>query len=448
LLCVLAMGKRAVEKTEEEIEAEALAAKKAAKKAKKAAAAAAAEEEAEEEDPAAARKAAKKAKKAAAAAAAEAEAEEEDPDAAALAAKKAAKKAKKAAAAAAAEAEAEEEDPAAKKAAKKAKKAADEEETSAPKKIAKTEEAAPAPKKAEPAPAVPAEDEEFKDETYKCCDCGLDWVDTADDQQFRWDKGFAETPKRCKDCRWAKKVRMEGGDPTAKGKGKGKNKELEVFIGGLPFSTTEDVLRKDFEECGEIVNFRMPYNDEGNSRGIAFCEYATKEGVEKALKFNETEYGGRYLSVRMSGDDKGKGKGKGKDGKGKGNKELEVFIGGLPFSTTEEALKKDFADCGEMVNFRLPLNDEGKPRGIAFIEFKDKESCEKALKFHETDYGGRSISVKMSGDGAKGKGDDKGKGKGKKGKKGKAPSEAFAKNTGCIVAGAGEKKTFADSDSE
>jgi len=435
------MGKRAVEKTEEEIEAEALAAKKAAKKAKKAAAAAAAEEEAEEEDPAAARKAAKKAKKAAAAA--EAEAEEEDPEVAALAAKKAAKKAKKAAAAAAAEAEAEEEDPAAKKAAKKAKKAPDEEETPAPKK-----EAAPAPKKAEPAPAVPAEDEEFKDETYKCCDCSGDWVDTADDQQFRWDKGFAETPKRCKDCRWAKKVRMEGGDPTAKGKGKGKNKELEVFIGGLPFSTTEDVLRKDFEECGEIVNFRMPYNDEGNSRGIAFCEYATKEGVEKALKFNETEYGGRYLSVRMSGDDKGKGKGKGKDGKGKGNKELEVFIGGLPFSTTEEALKKDFADCGEMVNFRLPLNDEGKPRGIAFIEFKDKESCEKALKFHETDYGGRSISVKMSGDGAKGKGDDKGKGKGKKGKKGKAPSEAFAKNTGCIVAGAGEKKTFADSDSE
>jgi len=428
------MGKRAVEKTEEEIAAEELAAKKAAKKAKKAAAAAAAEEEAEEEDPVAAKKAAKAAKKAAAAAAAEAEAEEEeDPEAAALAAKKAAKKAKKAAAAAAVAAEeAEEEEPAPKK----------------------KKEDAPAPKKEEPvpaaAPAKAAEDEEFKDESYKCCDCSEDWVDTAADQQFRWDKGFAETPKRCKDCRWAKKVRMEGGDPTAKGKGKGKgNKELEVFIGGLPFSTTEDVLRKDFEECGTIVNFRMPYNDEGNSRGIAFCEYADKESCEKALKFHETEYGGRYLSVRMSGDDKGKGKGKDGKGKGKGNKEFEVFIGGLPFATTEEALKKDFAECGEIVNFRMPLNDEGNARGIAFVEFKDKEACEKALKFNETDYGGRSLSVKMSGDGGgKGKDGDKGKGKGKKGKKGKAPSESFAKNTGCIVEGAGEKKTFADSDSE
>jgi len=418
---LLTMGKRAAEKTEEEIAAETLAAKKAAKKAKKVAAAAAEEEEVEEDPEVAkaARKAAKKAAKAAAAAAAAEEEEaEEDPEAA-KAARKAAKKAKKAAAAPAAEAEVEEEAPPPKK------------KEEVPKKEA---------------PKSAAEDEEFKDQTYKCCDCGEDWVDTADDQQFRWDKGFAETPKRCKDCRWAKKVRMEGGDPTAKGKGKGKgNKELEVFIGGLPFGTTEDVLRKDFEDCGEIANFRMPLNDEGACRGIAFCEYATKEGVEKALKFDQTDYGGRTLSVRMSGDDKGKGKGKGKDGKGKGNKEFEVFIGGLPFATTEEALKKDFGECGEIVNFRMPLNDEGNARGIAFIEFKDKECCEKALKFHETDYGGRSLSVKMSGDGG-GKG-DKGKGKGKKGKKGKAPSESFAKNTGCMVAGTGEKKTF-DSDSE
>jgi nucleolin len=394
----LAMGKRTVERTEEEIAAEALAAKKAAKKSKKAAAAAAVEDE-----------------------------EEEDPEAVA-AARKAAKKAKKAAAGAAAAEE-------------------DEEEVPAPKQK-KTDKDVPAPKQEEPKPAAAAEDDEFKDQTYKCCDCNEDWIDTAGEQQFRWDKGFAETPKRCKDCRWAKKVRMDGGDPTAKGKGKG-NKELEIFIGGLPYSTTEDVLRKDFEECGEIVNFRMPLNDEGNARGIAFCEYATQEGVEKALKFNETEYGGRYLSVRKSGDDKGKGKGKDGKGKSKGNKELEVFIGGLPFSTTEETLKKDFAECGEIVNFRMPLNDEGNPRGIAFIEYKDKEACDKALKFHETDYGGRSLSVKMSGDGG-GKGDkgDKGKGKGKKGKKGKAPSESFAKNTGCIVAGTGEKKTFADSDSE
>jgi len=325
------MGKR----TAEEIEAEEKAARKAAKKAKKAAAAAA-EEEVDEEAAAAAalaeKKAAKKAKKAAAAAAAEAEPTEEE----AAAARKAAKKAKKAAAAAAAE-----------------------------------EEAAPAPKKspkleAAKAPAAPAaeEDEEFKDNTYKCCDCNEDWIDTAGEQQFRWDKGFAETPKRCKDCRWAKKVRMEGGDPTAKGKGKkgksGGGDVNTVFVRGLPFSVTEEALNKDFGECGEVANLRMPLNDEGSPRGFAFITYSDKEGMDKAMAFNETDYGGRTIFVT---DAAIKPEGKGKDGKDKG----------------------------------------------------------------------------------KGKGKDKGKGKGKKGK---APSEAFAKSTGAMVESTGTKVAFADSDDE
>merc|ERR1711920_498432 len=74
-----------------------------------------------------------------------------------------------------------------------------------------------------------------------------------------------------------------------------------------------------------------------------------------------------------------------------------VFIGGLPFSVEEEALKKDFAECGEIESLRLPMNDEGRPRGIAFVKYKDEKGVEEALKFHETDYGGRTISVRKDG---------------------------------------------------
>lgn len=220
-------------------------------------------------------------------------------------------------------------------------------------------------------------------------------------------------------------------------------------------------MKKDFAECGEIVAFRLPLNDEGNPRGIAFIEFTDKESCDKALKFNETDYGGRWLSVRMSGDDSGKGKGKSKDGKdgkdkgkskGKANKEFEVFVGGLPFSTTEEALKKDFLECGEIERFSMPLNDEGNARGIAFIAYKDKESVDKALKFNGTDYGGRSLTVRMSGDDSgKGKGKDgkgkDGKGKGKKGK-GKATSESASKRDGSMVESTGVKQAFKDSDSD
>merc|ERR1711865_298152 len=187
---------------------------------------------------------------------------------------------------------------------KRAAKAVEEdEEEEMPKKKSRTESEKPKTEdvKMEPAKDAAADDEEWKDNTYKCIDCSEDWVDTSDDQQFRYDKGFAETPKRCKDCRWAKKVRMEGGDPTAKGKGKkGKSSggdENTVFVRGLPFAATEETLNKDFGECGELVSLRMPLNDEGSCRGIAFIKYSDKEGMDKAMKFNKTDYGGRTIFV-------------------------------------------------------------------------------------------------------------------------------------------------------
>merc|ERR1712187_928573 len=137
---------------------------------------------------------------------------------------------------------------------------------------------------------------------------------------------------------------------------------------------------------------------------------------------------------------------------------MGVFVRGLPFATTEETLTKDFAEGGEIVSLRMPLNDEGSCRGIAFIKYSDKESMDKAMKFNETDYGGRTISVTDAADKPEGKGkgkdgkdgkgkDGKSKGKGKKGK-GKAPSEAFAKSSGAMVESTGTKQTFQDSDDE
>lgn len=45
----------------------------------------------------------------------------------------------------------------------------------------------------------------FQDQTLTCRDCGKPFVFTARDQQFYADKGFTNTPTRCKDCRLNKK---------------------------------------------------------------------------------------------------------------------------------------------------------------------------------------------------------------------------------------------------
>jgi hypothetical protein len=50
----------------------------------------------------------------------------------------------------------------------------------------------------------------YKDITKECVDCQEDFVITAGEQQFYDEKGLA-LPKRCKDCRAAKKARNENG---------------------------------------------------------------------------------------------------------------------------------------------------------------------------------------------------------------------------------------------
>merc|ERR1711920_137541 len=79
------------------------------------------------------------------------------------------------------------------------------------------------------------------------------------------------------------------------------NTALQVYVSGLPFDADEPTLRKGFEECGKITKFKMLMDrSTGKPRfkGSLFVTYKKQSGVEAALKFNCTEYGGRTLSVR------------------------------------------------------------------------------------------------------------------------------------------------------
>merc|ERR1711920_230729 len=90
------------------------------------------------------------------------------------------------------------------------------------------------------------------------------------------------------------------------------SKDREIMITGLPFAVTTEKLREDFGECGDIVRLVMPLNDDGNAKGNAYIEFTSKSACDKALEFNNTEYGGRWVRVRMSGDREGSAEAKAK----------------------------------------------------------------------------------------------------------------------------------------
>ena len=76
----------------------------------------------------------------------------------------------------------------------------------------------------------------------------------------------------------------------------------------------------------------------------------------------------------------------------------KLFVGGIPYRTTEQELRDTFSQAGEVVSVFIPLERETRrPRGFAFVEMTDDAAAEKAISmFHDTEMGGRKIAVNMA----------------------------------------------------
>lgn len=83
----------------------------------------------------------------------------------------------------------------------------------------------------------------------------------------------------------------------------------KIYVGGLPYATTEEELRELFSPHGELesVNIIMD-RFTGKSKGFAFIEMASDEAAEKAIEaVNGHELGGRTLTVNEARPPKPRG---------------------------------------------------------------------------------------------------------------------------------------------
>ncbi|MEN9558342.1 MAG: hypothetical protein RL141_711 [Candidatus Parcubacteria bacterium] len=73
----------------------------------------------------------------------------------------------------------------------------------------------------------------------------------------------------------------------------------------------------------------------------------------------------------------------------------KLFVGGIPYRTSEEELRQLFSQAGEVVSVFIPMDREmNRPRGFAFVEMADDAAAEKSIQmFDGTDLGGRNIVV-------------------------------------------------------
>jgi RNA recognition motif-containing protein len=73
----------------------------------------------------------------------------------------------------------------------------------------------------------------------------------------------------------------------------------KLYVGNLPFQTTEGDLEQLFGEMGAVDSVRIITDREtGRNRGFGFIEMSSDEDADKSIeKFNQYELEGRALTV-------------------------------------------------------------------------------------------------------------------------------------------------------
>lgn len=73
----------------------------------------------------------------------------------------------------------------------------------------------------------------------------------------------------------------------------------KLFVGGLPYRTTNEELHEAFAKAGDVASASIVMDREtGRSRGFGFVEMVNDADVPNAIDmWNGKEFGGRMLTV-------------------------------------------------------------------------------------------------------------------------------------------------------
>ncbi len=77
---------------------------------------------------------------------------------------------------------------------------------------------------------------------------------------------------------------------------------IKLYVGGLPYSTTDTELKDAFVPAGDVVSASIVLDRETRrSRGFGFVEMETEEMANAAIDlWNDKEFNGRRLTVNIA----------------------------------------------------------------------------------------------------------------------------------------------------
>ena len=167
---------------------------------------------------------------------------------------------------------------------------------------------------------------------------------------------------------------------------------MSVYVRNVPPATTEASITAAFRKYGDIKGVQVL-----KDRAVAFVHFDNADIVEKLVSIGRVQLHGEQVVVRHNTRDTKTGaKPAPKTSRENSNKsalELEpkpenctkVYVSHLSTETNEDNLRDAFAQFGELERiFILRELSTGVSKGVAFIDFKDSDSAERAVNSAST----------------------------------------------------------------
>lgn len=156
----------------------------------------------------------------------------------------------------------------------------------------------------------------------------------------------------------------------------------------------EQTLAELSVKYGVVSNVKIIYDgNTGKAKGLAFVVFPTRDEAQAAIDDASNLMVDGKLLTRKFIDKKSENKDALRDngyeaprgnsyGATRGNNSLggekhNVFVGNLGFKTSENLVKKFFADCGDVIDVIIPKNEDRRSRGFCIVMLKLQKPLKK-----------------------------------------------------------------------
>ncbi|KAK4884708.1 hypothetical protein RN001_000979 [Aquatica leii] len=169
------------------------------------------------------------------------------------------------------------------------------------------------------------------------------------------------------------------------------NTEKSVFLSNMREDIDEDRLSKTFPTATKIC---IPTDRKGTSRCFAYVEFNNEDDVQKALERDREKLNGRPLYISKCMLDQTQRKPVFKYATH--GEENKLFVRGLPKRFSQGDVENLFKPHG-CTAVRIVLHRSGQSKGLAYVDFIDKNAAEAAIKaMDQLDVEGHTITVAVS----------------------------------------------------